>query len=130
MEPRSVDVSTLLERSRKLRILGMLRFVRADWAETITFANIAGSDRDIRRVLGLVACFRWPERLLGEKPADVPADEYAQLVALCVDWRPELRERAEAAIGKDALKNASEALVNFGWGAVFGEGNVGAVLGW
>lgn len=130
IEPRSVDVSTLLERSRKLRILGMLGFVRADWAETVTFANIAGADRDIRRVLGLVACYRWPERLLREKPAGVPGDEYAQLVALCVDWHPELRERAEAVIGKDALNSASEALVNFGWGVVFGVDNVGAVLGW
>jgi hypothetical protein len=103
-----------------LILLGTLRFINTSAAEALTFEFVSAKNEQIRATLGLIACTRWPQRLLRTGEAAFTKDEYENLVAYASILHPDLLSSILGHISKSRLEERVARISQVGVVGTFG----------
>ena len=89
-----------------LKTLGVLQFLDAKAAESITFKSLAVRNHVVRNTLGLVAARRWPQRLMGLESVGFEEKDYIRLLAVAAAFHPEFNDTLSQRSPKAGLTDA------------------------
>lgn len=113
-----------LEFQRSLSLIGMLRHLRTEAAEKLTFAALGARNELMRQPAALVAAWRWPERLIRTGQGQFSQDEYVNVLAALAQAHPHLAVRAQELVPEVRLIEVTERIREGGLMGRFG------VLAW
>jgi hypothetical protein len=105
-------------------IMSALLVLKSESVHQLTVQHLTSRNGWIREVCGIVAARRWPADLLKSGQGVFSNQEYANLAAVIVAYRPDQAAAAAAAVPADRLAAASSRLTANGLGVFLEAGGV------